>query len=116
MLLVYSIPLLAEKEEAIEHPENDTQIEITVKSDKETWITISGPTSSPPRKLIEKTYNLRPGKYKIMGRKKGHDVEGVVVIVEEGLEYPPIELICKRRGQKKKVDWNKTTVIKGVKP
>ncbi|MEC7905929.1 MAG: hypothetical protein VYC82_01755 [Verrucomicrobiota bacterium] len=63
-------------------------------SDMSTWVSVQGPTARKPTKLKETTINLRPGKYRVIGRKKGYEDVQFQLIIRGGVPQSPLTVIC----------------------
>jgi len=70
---------------------------VTLVSDDSTSVTVQGPTRLTPKKFDSLELSLLPGKYFIIGRKKGFRDVRVPLQVRAGMSIDPISVIAKQR-------------------
>lgn len=70
-------------------------VSITILSDEKTYVSISG--YELLGKLRQKTLQIMPGKYRIVGRRKGYEDVTISLQVVAGQELPPIEVIASKK-------------------
>lgn len=66
-------------------------------SDEATWVSVQGPSQRKPEKVREATYNLMPGEYFVIGRKKGYRDVRMKLSIRAGRSQPPVTVICDRK-------------------
>ncbi len=69
-------------------------VDIMFLSDMATWVSVQGPTKLKPSKLKEKNLSLLPGKYHVIGRKKGYQDIRFPLNVRAGSQQEPLTVIC----------------------
>ncbi len=69
-------------------------VPVQIISDEATWVSIQGPTQSKPEKIKTQTFNLLPGKYFVIGRKKGFQDVRTALQIRAGVPQQPITVIC----------------------
>ncbi|EDY85225.1 hypothetical protein VDG1235_4860 [Verrucomicrobiia bacterium DG1235] len=88
---------------------------VTLVSDNQCWISIIGPSSLKPQKLKKATLQLSKGEYRIYGRRYGYKMTTLLLKIQDGFEYDPIRIVCKKRGEEIEPDWDAMIPIKGRK-
>ncbi len=70
-------------------------IEVTLTSDGSTWVSVQGPSMRKPEKFDSTTISLLPGKYFIIGRKKGYQDVRFGIQIRGGMPQDPIDVSAK---------------------
>ncbi|MDQ8182086.1 hypothetical protein [Pelagicoccus sp. SDUM812005] len=65
-------------------------VRVTLISDGSTWVSVQGPTMRKPEKFDSTTVDLLPGKYFIIGRKKGYQDVRFGIQIRGGMAQDPI--------------------------
>ncbi|MDQ8205157.1 hypothetical protein [Pelagicoccus sp. SDUM812003] len=63
-------------------------------SDGSTWVSVQGPTMRKPEKFDDMQISLLPGKYFVIGRKKGHQDVRFGLQIRGGVPQEPLTVIC----------------------
>ncbi|MEM9159719.1 MAG: hypothetical protein AAGB46_11795 [Verrucomicrobiota bacterium] len=74
-----------------------TPVQIAFISDMNTWVSIQGPSPQKPKKLKEDVFALLPGRYYVIGRKKGYEDVRFPLQVRANQNYEPLTVICNVR-------------------
>ena len=69
-------------------------VPVTFVSDMATWVSFQGPTKLKPTKLKEKNISLLPGKYHVVGRKKGYEDVRFPLNIRAGRGQNTLTVIC----------------------
>ncbi len=69
-------------------------VPVQIISDEATWVSIQGPTQRKPEKISTETISLLPGKYFVIGRKKGYQDVRVALQIRAGMAQQPLTVIC----------------------
>lgn len=72
-------------------------VPVQLISDGSTWVSIQGPSQRKPDKIESDTINLLPGKYFIIGRKKGYQDVRFSLQVRAGMPLQPITVVCDQK-------------------
>lgn len=67
-------------------------VEVVLNSDGSTWVSVQGPSMSKPEKFDSTTMSLLPGKYFIIGRKKGYQDVRFGLQIRAGMRQDPIDV------------------------
>ncbi len=70
-------------------------VSITLVSDGKTWVSVAG--YELLGKIREKSIRILPGKYRIVGRRKGYEDVNIQVQVVAGQSIPPITVIASKK-------------------
>ncbi|MDQ8198091.1 hypothetical protein QEH56_08035 [Pelagicoccus enzymogenes] len=65
-------------------------VSVTLISDGSTWVSVQGPSMRKPEKFDTTTVDLLPGKYFIIGRKKGYQDVRFGIQIRGGMSQDPI--------------------------
>lgn len=65
-------------------------VNMTLVSDGSTWVSVQGPTTRKPEKFDSTNVSLLPGKYFIIGRKKGYQDVRFSLQIRGGMKQDPI--------------------------
>jgi tetratricopeptide (TPR) repeat protein len=70
-------------------------VSLTLVSDGKTWVSVAG--YELLGKIREKSIRILPGKYRIVGRRKGYEDVNISVQVVAGQNLPPISVIASKK-------------------
>ncbi len=70
-------------------------VTVTLISDGSTWVSVQGPSMRKPEKFDSTTVDLLPGKYFIIGRKKGYQDVRFGIQIRGGMSQDPITVAAK---------------------
>jgi tetratricopeptide (TPR) repeat protein len=82
-------------------------VEITLTSDGETWVCIPG--KMQPEQFTRKTITIFPGKFEMVGWKKGYEHSSVAVAINASDSPDPFSVICE-----KKITYTNYANLKGL--
>lgn len=69
-------------------------VAVQFTSDNDTWVSVQGPTQLKPEKFESQMMNLLPGKYYIIGRKKGYQDVRLSFQIRGGRAQDPVAVVC----------------------
>ncbi len=72
-------------------------VPVQITSDGTTWVSIQGPSTLKPERFEERTVNLLPGKYFVIGRRKGYQDVRFGLQIRGGMAQTPLTVICETR-------------------
>lgn len=72
-------------------------VPVQIISDGSTWVSIQGPSMRKPEKFDSMEVDLLPGKYFVIGRKKGHQDVRFGLQIRGGMTQEPITVICNQK-------------------
>ncbi len=75
--------------------EQSKPVSVTITSDGKTWVSVAG--YELLGKVREKTIRILPGKYRIVGRRKGYEDVNIQVQVVNGQPLPPINVVATKK-------------------
>lgn len=70
-------------------------VSVTLTSDGRTWVSVAG--YELLGKIKEKTIRILPGKYRIVGRRKGYEDVQIQLQVVAGQQLPPISVVASKK-------------------
>ena len=70
-------------------------VTVTITSDGKTWVSVAG--YELLGKVREKSIRILPGKYRIVGRRKGYEDVNIQVQVVNGQPLPPINVVATKK-------------------
>lgn len=70
-------------------------VSVTLTSDGRTWVSVAG--YELLGKIKEKTIRILPGKYRIVGRRKGYEDVQIQLQVVAGQDLPPISVVASKK-------------------
>lgn len=72
-------------------------VPVTLVSDGSTWVSVQGPTMRKPEKFDTLELALLPGKYFIIGRKKGYQDVRFGLQIRAGMSQDPINVVANQK-------------------
>jgi len=72
-------------------------VPVTITSDNSTTVAIMGPTRISPQKFREETFNLLPGNYFIVGRRRNYQDVRIRLQIRGGSRIEPIRVVAENR-------------------
>lgn len=66
-------------------------------SDGSTWVSVQGPSHRKPEKIDETTLSLLPGKYFVIGRRKGYQDVRFSLQIRGGVAQAPLTVVCETK-------------------
>lgn len=72
-------------------------VNVTIISDDSTWVSVQGPSMRKPEKFDEAVVSLLPGKYFVIGRKKGYQDVRFSLQIRGGMDQEPINVMAKTK-------------------